>query len=145
MNKIVALALGTCAFGALVLALLVTTYTGESSATAKQNFCNSLGDFSGAVMRYDGLDPATATIDEFDSAAADVTNSWNDVVEEADDWSDADDNALAAAYDDLYWAIQTMPGDYTVAQSIESLEPGLSAFPGAFRTAFDGSGCTTSA
>jgi hypothetical protein len=95
-------------------------------------------------MSYQGLNPATATNDELDSAADDITNAWDGVVDDANDWADADDNALAAAYDDLYWAIQYLPGDYTVAQDLEALQPELSAFPRAFSDTFNGSGCSSS-
>ena len=144
MKKIVSLSLGACTVGALALALLVLVFDSESSATAKKNFCDSLHGLSSSVMNYEGLDPATATNDERTRAATDLTSAWDDVVDEAHDWAEADDNALTEAYNDLYYAIDTMPGDYTIAQSIESLESELMAFPKAFRVAFDGSGCSTS-
>ncbi|SRR6266516_4530217 len=143
MKKLyIALAVGASALG---FALLATAFTGESSATAKGNFCSSLDNLSGTVMNYEGLNPVTATNDELDSAADDITNAWDDVVDDANDWGNADDNALTSAYDDLYWAIQGLPGDYTVAQDLDALQPELSAFPQAFSDTFDGSGCSSSA
>lgn len=136
MKKIAALILGAC-----VLGLLVSACGGESSATAKENFCNSLSDLSSTVMNYEGLNPATATNGELNSAADDITSAWDDVVNDAEDWANADDNALTQAYNNLYNAIQGLPDDYTIAQSIDALEPQLSAFPQAFRDTFDGSGC----
>lgn len=136
MKKIAALILGAC-----VLGLLVSACGGESSATAKENFCNSLSDLSSTVMNYEGLNPATATNGELNSAADDITSAWDDVVNDAEDWANADDNALTQAYNNLYDAIQALPDDYTIAQSIDALEPQLSAFPQAFRDTFDGSGC----
>src|ERR671932_72636 len=136
MTKIASIAafiLGACALG-----LLVAGWGGESSATAKQNFCNSLSDLSSTVMSYQGLDPRTATNDELDAAADDIYAAYDDVINEAEDWANADDNALAEAYDDLYWAIQDVPGDYTVAESLAELEPELSAFPQAYAETFDG-------
>jgi hypothetical protein len=124
------------------LALLASS-CGEDAATAKANFCKSVSDFSSTVMSYQALDPATATNDELNNAANDIENAWDDVVNEAEDWANADDNALTEAYDDLYWAVQWIPGDYTVAESLEALEPELSAFPLAFRETFDGSGCSS--
>jgi hypothetical protein len=137
-TKIVALILGACMLG-----LLVAACGGESSETAKKNFCTSLSDLSSTVMSYEGLDPATATNDELDSAADDIADAWNEVVDEGYDWAYADDNALTEAYDDLYDAIQDVPGDYTVSQSLDALEPQLSAFPQAYSDTFDGSGCST--
>jgi hypothetical protein len=124
-----------------VLALAAVACSGESSAQAKTNFCNSLSDFSSTVLNYQGLNPRTATNDEIDTAADDVYAAWDDVVNEANDWANADDNALTDAYNDLYYAIQDVPGDYTIAQSIQAVEPELSAIPGAYAETFNGSGC----
>ena len=141
MKKLAALAtlvLTVCAIGAVI------AWPSESSAEAKTNFCNSLRDFNTTVTSYQGLDPATATIDQREAAADDIESAWADVENEAEDWADADDNALTEAYDDLYWATQDLDGDLTVGESLQELEPELSAIPGAFQETFDGSGCTTS-
>ena len=114
----------------------------EDSATAKKNFCSSLTNLSSTVMTYQGMNPATATNDQLDSAADDITDAWNAVVDDANDWANAYDNPLGEAYDDLYNAINTLPGDNTVAEDIEDLQPELSAFPQAYQETFDGSGCT---
>jgi hypothetical protein len=94
-------------------------------------------------MTYQGMNPATATNDQLDSAANDITDAWNAVVDDANDWANAYDNPLGEAYDDLYNAINTLPGDNTVAEDIEDLQPELSAFPQAYQETFDGSGCAT--
>jgi len=126
---------------AAAIALLATAWTGESSATAKQNFCTSLSDFSGTVMNYQGLNPATATNDQLEDAADDINDSWDDVVDDANDWANAYDNELTAAYDDLYYAIEDLDGDNSAGQNLEDLEDELSAIPSAYRATFDGSGC----
>jgi hypothetical protein len=125
------------------ITLLVVALTPESSATAKKNFCKSLDNLSSTVMNYQGLNPTTATNDQLDAAADDINDAWNDVVDNADDWANAYDNPLADAYDDLYYAIQDLPGDNTIAQDLEDLEPQLSAFPEAYHETFDGSGCSS--
>jgi hypothetical protein len=141
MKKIVALT--ALVLGVSALGLLTIAWSGESSAAAKEDVCDSLSNLSSTVMSYEGLDPATATNDELDSAADDIADAWDDVVDETYDWVYADDNALTEAYDDLYYAIQDLPGDYTVSQSLDALEPELNAFPQAYRDTFDRSGCTT--
>jgi len=123
------------------IALLATAWTGESSATARQNFCTSLSDFSGTVMNYQGLNPATATNDQLEDAADEINDSWDDVVDDANDWANAYDNELTAAYDDLYYAIEDLDGDISAGQNLEDLEDELSAIPSAYRATFDGSGC----
>jgi hypothetical protein len=137
-TKIVALLLGVC-----VLGLLVTACGGESTETAKANFCDSLTDLSSTVMSYQGMSPLTATNDEVDAAADDIYGAWDDVVADAEDFANADDNALTDAYNDLYYAIQDLPGDNTFAEDLNDLEDELSAFPAAYEETFDGSGCTT--
>lgn len=138
--QIVATVLGACALIGIVAAF--GTFDGESSATAKKNYCNSLSNLSSTVMSYEGLDPATATNDELDAANDDIADAWNNVVDDANDWANAYDNPLGNAYDDLYWASQDLPDDYTVAQDLEALQPELSAFPQAYHETFDGSGCS---
>jgi hypothetical protein len=139
-KEIAAWVAGTVVLAGAIAALAIALWP-ESSATAKKNFCNSLDNLSTTVMNYQGLDPRTATNDQLDAAYDDVSDAWNDVVDNADDWANAYDNPLAEAYDDLYWAVQDLPGDNTIAEDIDALQPELSAFPGAFHETFDGSGC----
>jgi hypothetical protein len=126
------------------LVLLVSAWRGESSAEAKADFCNSLDNLSSTVMSYQGLNPATATNDELDAAADDITGAYNEVVNDAEDWANAYDNPLNEAYNDLYWEIQSLPSDYTVAEDLDAVSDELAAFPEAYHETFDGSGCSTS-
>jgi hypothetical protein len=143
MTKIVSLgALMVVLCGAAIA--LAFTWDGESSATAKRHFCDSMTNLSSTVMSYEGMNPATATNDERESAADDIASAWDRVVDDANDWANAYDNPLTDAYNDLYYAIQDLPGDNTVAQDIQDLQPELDAIPGAYKQAFDLSGCTTS-
>jgi hypothetical protein len=139
------IAIGTIGLGALagVIALLVAAFYPEDSAAAKKNFCNSLDNLATTVTNYQGLDPRTATNDELDAAATDISDAYDQVVEDANDWANAYDNPLTEAYDDLYYAIDDLPSDYTVSQDLDALQPELSAFPGAFKETFDGSGCSS--
>ena len=124
-----------------VLALTIALAWPEDSASAKANYCNSLDNLATTVVNYQGLNPATATNDQLESAADDINSAWNDVVDDANDWANAYDNPLGNAVDDLAYAIDGLPGDNTIAQDIDDLQPELSALPGAFRETFDGSGC----
>lgn len=135
------LALGASVLG---LVLLVTASRGESSATAKANFCDSLTNLSSTVMQYAGLNPLTATNDEMDAAADDINDAWDDVVDDADDCANAYDNPLIEAYNNLYYAIEDLDGDNTIAENLEDLQPELSAFPQAYAETLDGSGCSSS-
>ena len=137
-------ALGAAGIACVAFAAALTiAFWPENTATAKRNFCTSLDNFSSAVVSYQGLDPVTATNADFENAANDIDHSWNAVVDDANDWANAYDNPLANAYDDLYYAFDSLPGDNTIAEDISDLQPELSAFPEAFRETFDGSGCST--
>ena len=124
------------------LVLLVSAWVGPSSAEAKADFCNSLSDLSSTVMHYEGLSPLTATNEELDSAYDDIAGAYDQVVEDAEDWANAYDNPLNEAYNDLYWEVQYLPSDYTVAEDLNAVSDELAAFPSAFNETFDGSGCT---
>jgi hypothetical protein len=126
------------------LVLLVSAWIGPSSAEAKADFCNSLSNLSSTVMQYQGLNPATATNEELDNAADDIYDAYDQVVEDAEDWANAYDNPLNEAYNDLYWEVQSLPSDYTVAEDLDAVSDELAAFPQAFTETFDGSGCTNS-
>ncbi len=141
MNRIKTLAVGISAI-ALVGAL---SACGESTETAKANFCDSLDEFSSTAMNYQGLDPETATNEEMDRASDDIADAWYHVENEAADWANAEDNELTEAYDDLYDAIQDLPGDNTASENLADVDDELAAIPTAYRTTFDGSGCSTSA
>jgi len=52
-----------------------------------------------------------------------------------------DDTALTKAYDDLERAIESLPGDETIVEDLDALEPELDAVPEAYRETFDLSGC----
>lgn len=142
LQKITVGTLGTIVIGAL-MALVIAAAWPESSATAKKNFCNSLQNFSSTVTSYEGFNPVTATNDQRDQAYDDIYNAWDDVVNDANDWANAYDNPLNEWYNDLYWAIQALPSDYTIAQDLDALSDELSAFPSAYQETFDGSGCAT--
>jgi hypothetical protein len=140
--KRIAAVAGGAALVALVVALAVA-WRGPSSAQAKEDYCNSLRNLSSTVMSYQGLNPATATNEELDNAYDDITSAYDQVVQDAEDWANAYDNPLGEAYDNLYWAAQDLPDDYTAAQDLNALSDELSAFPQAFHETFDGSGCSS--
>jgi len=141
-TKIATVTLGTVAILAGVAVLGVALWP-ESSAAAKRDFCSSLSNLSSTVMSYQGLDPVTATNDQRDAAYNDIGDAWNAVVDDANDWANAYDNPLTQAYDDLVWAVDALPSDYTVAQDLQAVEPQLAAFPEAFNETFDRSGCAS--
>jgi hypothetical protein len=142
MNKSI---IGAVALGLAVLTItfVAIAWSFESSDEAKADFCDSVATLSSTVESYQGLDPRTATAEELDAAEDAISDDWHEVVDDAEDWVNAYDNPLYEAYDALYWEVQTIPDDYTVAESLAEVEDELAAFPAAFDEAFDGSGCDT--
>jgi hypothetical protein len=138
MKKVLALIACISTMGVMVAAC-----GGESTAEAKDSFCTSLSDFSSAYVSYEGLNPATATNDEYDDAYDELDQSWDRLVQDAEDFAEADDNELTAAVDDLYDAAVALPGDNTARQNIEALSDEIQALPSAYKATFDGSGCAT--
>jgi hypothetical protein len=128
---------------AIGLVLLVSARRGESSAAAKEDFCNSVNNLSTTVASYHGLDPRPATDEKVDNAANDINDAYEEVVNDAEDWTNAYDNPLNEAYNDLYWEIQYLPSDNTASENLDAVSDELNAFPQAFQDTFDGSGCTT--
>jgi hypothetical protein len=124
------------------MGVMVAACGGESTAEAKDNFCASMSDFSSAYVSYEGLD-ATATNDQYDDAYTDLDDAWDQLVEDAEDFAEADDNELTAAVNDLYNAAIALPGDYTASQNFEALQDEIQALPSAYKATFDGSGCAT--
>ena len=141
--KVIAAVAGGAAAIGLVIGLAFAL-RGPSSEQAKQDFCDSLRNLSSTVMSYQGLNPATATNEELDAAYDDIAGAYDQVVQDADDWANAYDNPLNEAYNDLYWEVQSLPSDYTVAEDLDAVSDELAAFPQAFTETFDGSGCTNS-
>lgn len=135
------IAIGAVFMGSV--AAIAYAYDPESSAEAKADFCQSLSDLSSTVMVYGELDPQTATDDQLHRAVLDIDDAWNEVVDDAYDWANADDNELDKVLDDLYWDIQLVSGDNPTAESLEAVEDELSALAEAYRDMIDGSGCSS--
>jgi hypothetical protein len=145
MNRISTIAaIAAIAVSLVGFTLLAVAWNGESTESAKEDVCTSLSELSSTVMSYDGLNPLTATNDELENAAEDIEEAWDDLVDETYDWVYAEDNALTEAYDDLYYAIQDLDGDNSLADNAEELEDELNAFPEAYQATFTGAGCSTS-
>jgi hypothetical protein len=135
------LAITAAVLGAVSIVVLAAAWTGQSTAEAKADVCDSLTELSSAYTTYAALDSRTATIGALDEAENDLEQAWENLVYDAEDWVYADDNPLTQAYDDLYYAYEDLPDDYTVAQSVSELQDELAAIPPAYVEAFDLSGC----
>src|SRR5882762_10004376 len=79
---------------AAVIALLVGVHGGgESAATAKQNFCNSLSSLSSTVTKFEGLNRRTTSNDQIEHAAKNINDAWSKVGGAARNWARTSGNA----------------------------------------------------
>ncbi len=135
------------ALGAIVLvgvAGLVGCDDDESQAAAEDNLCASLTSFSSSVVNLQGLDPATASQDDYEAAVQEIEKAGNTVREDAEDVSDADTAALESAVNDLEAAADDVPDDVPVADAVSTLQPEVQAVAQTWNEAFNGLGCQTS-
>ena len=136
LKKAVAVLIGLGVIAAVIALLAGGHGGGQSTATAKRNFCDSLSSLSSTVTAYHRLGPRT-TNDQIKRETKNVENAWNKVDSAASDWARTSGNATAQAYKNLGHAVAALPGNDTIAQDMQT----LSAFPRAYKQAFNGSGC----
>lgn len=113
----------------------------EDQATAEQNLCSSLAGLSDSLAAFQALDPTSASYDDYDAAAADVGDAWDQVKPDAADVSAADTTALESAYDDLAQAIEDAPRDEPVSKALNSLSDEVAAVDSAWAEINDGLNC----
>lgn len=134
------LAAGTLAGGTVGLTY---AFWPEDAATAKADFCDSAKDFASTVNSYQGLNPATATNEQIDTAYDDIESAYDEMIEQGNEWVNAYDNDLTDWYYEMDDAVASLPSDNTASENLDDLQPTLSEFPAAFQATFDGSGCST--
>jgi hypothetical protein len=113
----------------------------ESQASAEESLCASLSDFAASVVRLQGLTVQTASTDDFEAAADDVSEAWDAVVADAEDVAEADTSALESSYNDLEGAIEDAPDDVPVAEAVGTLQEEVAAVAASYREMFNGLNC----
>jgi len=126
-----------------VAGLLVGCDDDESQAAAEDNLCASLTSFSATVVNLQGLDPTTASQDDYEAAVQEVQKAGNAVREDAEDVAEADTTALESAVDDLEAAAQDVPDDIPVTDALSSLQPEVQAVAQTWKETFDTLDCQT--
>jgi hypothetical protein len=114
---------------------------GESQASAEESLCTSLDGFSAAVVKFQALDPQTASQDDYEAAAAAIQDAWGEVKAEAEDVAEADTAALDSAQAELSSAVENLPQDVPVSEAIAGLQPDVAAVAQAWGEIYDGVGC----
>lgn len=105
-----------------LLSVVAVTACGDDDdesdvAEANAAFCDDLAAYGTAVGDLAALDPATATKDDYESAADEVRSTRDDMVDSAADLSEAEWENLQTQADTLRDQLQDAPDDQAV-QSI---------------------------
>ena len=111
------------------IALVALTACGDSDddesdvAEANTAFCGDLAAYGAAVADLAALDPATATKDDYDSAAEAVSSTREDMVESAEELSEAEWENLQTQVDTLRDQLQDAPDDQAVQAILDEAQP----------------------
>lgn len=115
----------------------------ESQAEAEQHLCASLDDFAASIVSLQGLSLQKTSEDDLNSAADNVNDAWDQVVEDAKDVKNANTDAIESAYDDLKQAIEDRPRDKPITEVFAELEPKILAFAQAWKDLASSFDCKT--
>ena len=107
--------------GAGVVLAVVIGLLGQSQAVAQDQYCRSLDDLSSSVQALTGLDPSSATKDDFQSDVSAVQNAWDDVKSNAKQLSGANVSALDSAWSDFEDAVESVPGSASVSDAEQTI------------------------
>jgi hypothetical protein len=89
-------------------------------AEANAAFCEDLGAYGTAVGDLAALDPATATKDDYDSAADEVRSTRDDMVDSAAELSEAEWENLQTQADTLRDQLGDAPDDVAVQSLLDA-------------------------
>ena len=95
----------------------------DDVAEANAEFCADLTAYGTAIGDLAALDPATATPDDYESAADAVRSTREDMVESAEDLSEAEWENLATQADTLRDQLQDAPDDVAVQTILDEAQP----------------------
>jgi len=92
-------------------------------AEANTAFCEDLASYGVAVDDLAALDPATASQDDYESAANEVRSTRDDMVDSAADLSEAEWQNLQTQADTLRDQLQDAPDDQAVQSVLDAAKP----------------------
>jgi hypothetical protein len=131
----------TLALVAAVLALPACGSDKESQQEAEQNLCTSLDEFAASVTALQGLSLTGSSGDELKSAAENIDDQWDQVVDDAKNVKSASMDSIKSAYEDLKQAIEDRSSSESISEMIAALQPKVTAFAAAWKSLADGLDC----
>ena len=90
---------------------------------ANTEFCSDLSAYGTAVADFAALDPATATKDDYDSAADEVRSTREEMVDSGQDLAEAEWENLATQVDTLRDQLRDAPDDQAVQAIVDEAKP----------------------
>jgi hypothetical protein len=111
---------------------------------ANAEFCDDLSTYGTAVAALAALDPATATPDDYESAAEEVQSTREDMVESAGDLAEEEWENLQTQMDTLRDQLGDAPDDQTVQAILDEARPQAAAVEASVAT-LNTAVCTTGA
>jgi hypothetical protein len=92
-------------------------------AEANTEFCENMSAYGTALADFAALDPATASKDDYDSAADEIRSTREDMVESAEDLAEEEWENLVTQVDALRDQLRDAPDDEAVQAIVEEAQP----------------------
>ena len=112
-----------CALLASTMAACGDDDDASDVAEANAEFCDDLAEYANAIGTFAGLDPASASKSDYESAADEVRSTRDDMVDSAADLSEAEWENLQSQAGTLVDQLQDAPDDEAVASILEAAQP----------------------
>ena len=126
---------------AVVIGLLANA-TGESQATARQNFCASLSALEGSVTSLTSLSPTTASKSDYQSAVDEIQGDWNQVKGDASDLKNVSMSQLDGAWDSFTSAVDAVPDDASVSDALNGIGSAAKSLASTVSATLSGPDCS---
>ena len=97
---------------------------------ANTEFCDDLAAYGSAVADFAALDSATATKDDYESAADEVRSTREDMVDSAEDLAEAEWENLLTQVDTLRDQLRDAPDEQAVQAIVDEAKPQAADGPG---------------
>jgi hypothetical protein len=107
--------------GAGVVVAVVIGLLGQSQTVAEKQFCNSLDSLNSSIQSLTGLDPSSATQDDFQSDVSAVQSAWNGVKSDAQNLSSINMSSLDSAWSDFESAVKSVPSSASVSDAEQTI------------------------
>lgn len=127
-------------------ALVVAACSGGATPTPQEDAeaatCTAIQTFSDELRALYSLDPASASVEDYQAQRTVVVDSWDAVKASLEDVEAADAAAVEAGKTAVEEAIKGFPTDAPVADAVEGVRTAADPMRDAYLEMADGLGCT---